>query len=198
MPLVSLAHTQVHTHVNVTGHDGDVLEVQSSVYLVHEVERCGFIVVQGEHQSQGAQGLFSSGQVEDLFPALLWRTHTRERATNRKSELEHKEQDSCLVNSSRLSSRLLPEHDALRERIQTVNELQLGVAAQREHLVVLLQLVCDHVESCHELVEALFAQVLVATLELVPLCGDLVQLSHALQVQLLLKTHTMTHIVASQ
>ena len=52
--------TFVHTHINVTGHDGDVLEIQSGVDLVHEVERRGFVVVQREHQSQGAEGLLSS------------------------------------------------------------------------------------------------------------------------------------------
>lgn len=91
-----------------------------------------------------------------------------------------------------LFSLLLPEHDALRERIQAVHEFQLRISTQCEHLVVFLQLVCDHVKSGHELVEPLFAQVLKASLECVPLCGDLVQLSHALQVQLLLKTHSST------
>lgn len=65
-----------HTHVDVTSHNGDVFEVQRSVDLVHEVERRGLVVVQSEHQSQGAEGLLSSRQVEDLFPALLRGTDT--------------------------------------------------------------------------------------------------------------------------
>lgn len=81
----------------------------------------------------------------------------------------------------------VPEHDALRERVQAVHQLQLGVAAQCQHLVVLLQLVGDHVEAVHELVEPLLAQVLAAALEGVSLCRDLVQLGHALQVQVLLQ-----------
>lgn len=81
----------------------------------------------------------------------------------------------------------VPEHDALGEWVQAVHQLQLGVAAQCQHLVVLLQLVGDHVEAVHELVEPLLAQVLAAALEGVPLRGDLVQLGHALQVQILLR-----------
>lgn len=81
----------------------------------------------------------------------------------------------------------VPEHDALGERVQAVHQLQLGVAAQCQHLVVLLQLVGDHVEAVHELVEPLLAQVLAAALEGVSLCRDLVQLGHALQVQVLLQ-----------
>lgn len=63
------------THVDVTGDDGDILEVQRGVDLVHEVERRGLVVVQREHQCQGAERLLSSGQVEDLLPALLRRAH---------------------------------------------------------------------------------------------------------------------------
>lgn len=66
-----------HTHVDVTSDNGDIFEVQSSIDLVHEVERRGFVVVQSKHQSQGAEGLLSSRQVEDLFPALLWGTDTK-------------------------------------------------------------------------------------------------------------------------
>lgn len=51
---------RAHTHIDVTGNDRDVLEIQSSIYLVHEIERCGLIVVQRKYQSQGAEGLFSS------------------------------------------------------------------------------------------------------------------------------------------
>ncbi len=47
MQLISLPHT----YINVTSDYGDVLEIQSSIYLVHEVEWCGFVVVQSKHQS---------------------------------------------------------------------------------------------------------------------------------------------------
>ena len=60
MQLVSSHITQAHTHINVTGNNGDILEIKSSIYLVHEVQWCGFIVVQSEHQCQGAEGLFPS------------------------------------------------------------------------------------------------------------------------------------------
>ena len=52
--------THIHTHINVTGHDGDVLEIERSIDLVHEVEGGGFVVVQSEHQRQRAEGLLSS------------------------------------------------------------------------------------------------------------------------------------------
>lgn len=78
--------------------------------------------------------------------------------------------------------RLKPEHDALGEGVQTVHQFQLCITTQGEHLVVLLQLVGDHVEAGHELIETLFAQILVGTFKLVPFGGDLVQLSHPLQV----------------
>lgn len=67
------------THVDVAGDDGDVLEVQRGVDLVHEVEWRGLVVVQGEHQRQGAERLLPSGQVEDLLPALLRRAHAVQR-----------------------------------------------------------------------------------------------------------------------
>lgn len=67
------------THVDVAGNDGDVLEVQRGIDLVHEVERRGLVVVQREHQRQGAERLLPSGQVEDLLPALLGRAHAVQR-----------------------------------------------------------------------------------------------------------------------
>lgn len=70
------------TYVYVAGHDGDVLEVEGRVDLVHEVERRGLEVVQGEHQRQRAERLLSSRQVVDLLPALLRRTHTRRTQDN--------------------------------------------------------------------------------------------------------------------
>lgn len=64
------------THIYVAGHNGHVFEIQGSVYLVHEVQRCGLKVMQCKDQSQRAQGLLSSRQVIDFLPALLRRTHT--------------------------------------------------------------------------------------------------------------------------
>ena len=69
-------------HLNVVCDDGHVFEVQSSVNLVHEVERRGLVVVQGEHQSQRAQCLLSSGQVGNILPALFQRTHTKSKTTS--------------------------------------------------------------------------------------------------------------------
>lgn len=48
------------TYIDVKCHDGDVFEVEGGVDLVHEIQRGGFVVVQGKHQGQGAQGLLPS------------------------------------------------------------------------------------------------------------------------------------------
>lgn len=64
------------THIDVAGHNGHVLEIQSGVYLIHEVQGRGLKVVQRKDQSQRAQSLLSSRQVIDFLPALLGRTHT--------------------------------------------------------------------------------------------------------------------------
>lgn len=82
----------VRTHVDVRGHDGDVLEVQRGVDLVHEVERRGLVVVQGEHQCQRAERLLSSGKVEDLLPALLGRSHAMQRVKRDHSGQEREKQ----------------------------------------------------------------------------------------------------------
>ena len=39
-----------HTHLDVVCHDGDVLKVQGCINLIHDVERGGLVVVEGEHQ----------------------------------------------------------------------------------------------------------------------------------------------------
>lgn len=114
------------THVDVAGHDGHVLEVQRGVDLVHEVERRGLVVVQREHQRQRAERLLSSGKVEDLLPALLGRPHAvgRENPDHRSAETR-----AGLDRITERSRVLVPEHDALGERVQAVHQLQLGVAA---------------------------------------------------------------------
>ena len=48
----------------------------------------------------------------------------------------------------------------LREGVQGVDQLQLGVTPQSDHLVHLLQAQADAVETCHELIEAPLAHIL--------------------------------------
>ena len=48
-----------------------------------------------------------------------------------------------------------PEDDALGERVERVDELKLGVAAQRDHLVHLLEPHRDDPEARHKLVQPL-------------------------------------------
>ena len=43
--------------LDVVGHDGDVLEVQGGVDLVHDVEWGGFVVVESKYERQRGQGL---------------------------------------------------------------------------------------------------------------------------------------------
>ena len=69
-------------HLNVFCDDGHIFVVHSSVNLVHEVERHGLVVVQGEHQSQRAQCLLFSAQVGNILPALFQRTHTKNKTTS--------------------------------------------------------------------------------------------------------------------
>lgn len=66
----------VTTYLNIMSNNGDILEIQSSINLVHDVERSRLKLMQGKHKGQGAESLFSSRQVTDVFPTLLWRTNT--------------------------------------------------------------------------------------------------------------------------
>ena len=61
--------------LDIVGHDGDVLEVEGGVDLVHDVEWGGLVVVEGEDESQGGQGLLATRQVADVLPRLLGRSH---------------------------------------------------------------------------------------------------------------------------
>ena len=61
--------------LDIVGHDGDVLEVEGGVDLVHDVEWGGFVVVEGEDESQGGQGLLATRQVADVLPRLLGRSN---------------------------------------------------------------------------------------------------------------------------
>ena len=61
--------------LDVVGHYGHVLEVQGGVDLVHDVEWGGLVVVEGEDESQGGQGLLATRQVADVLPRLLGRSY---------------------------------------------------------------------------------------------------------------------------
>ena len=91
----------------------------------------------------------------------------------------------------------LPEDDALREGVEGVDELELCVAAERDHLVHLLQFVGDACEARHELLQPLFAQLLVVLPLLVSHVGDFVELAHALEVQCLLNNKQLKDMTSS-
>ena len=57
-----------------------------------------------------------------------------------------------------------PTH--LRKGVQRVNQLQLRIASQRDHLVHFLQLEADGVEGRHKLLQAALAQALVGATDL--------------------------------
>ena len=71
--------------LDVVGHDGDVLEVQGGVDLVHDVEWGGFVVVEGKDESQGGQGLLATRQVADVLPRLLGGSHLQRWLSDDKS-----------------------------------------------------------------------------------------------------------------
>ena len=48
------------SYLDVVTDDGDVLEVQGSVDLVHDVERVGLELVEGKDQRQGTQRLLTA------------------------------------------------------------------------------------------------------------------------------------------
>ena len=73
--LVLLVLQKLAANLDVVSNDGDILEVESSVDLVHDVEGCRFVVMQGKDQCQRAQRLLSSWQVGDVLPRLLGGTH---------------------------------------------------------------------------------------------------------------------------
>ena len=59
--------------------DGDVLEVERRVDLVHHVEGGGAVVVEGEDESQRAERLLAPGQVRDALPRLVQWAHAASR-----------------------------------------------------------------------------------------------------------------------
>ena len=61
---------------DVVGHNGNVLEVQGSVNLVHDVERCWLVVMESEDQGERGESLLSSREIGDVLPGLLGRPHT--------------------------------------------------------------------------------------------------------------------------
>ena len=65
----------MRAHLDVVGDDGDVLEVERRVDLVHDVERRRLVVMQREDERQRAQRLLAARQVRDVLPRLLERPH---------------------------------------------------------------------------------------------------------------------------
>lgn len=141
---------------DVVADDGHVLEIQSGVDLVHDVQRRRFVIMQGEDQGQRRERLLTARQVGYVLPRLLGRPDA--------------------------------EDDALTERVQRVDQLQLGVTAQRDHLVELFQLGGDERETGHELGETRFTQRVHVLALLVALFGHLVQVADASQVNFFLLT----------
>ena len=65
--------------LDVVGHDGDVLKIEGRVNLVHDVERGRLVIVESEDERQGRESLFSTGQIGDVLPRLLWRPFNKSR-----------------------------------------------------------------------------------------------------------------------
>ena len=61
-------------YLNIMTDDGDVLEVQGGVNLVHDVERRRLVVMQGEDEGEGGKRLLAAAQIRYLFPSLLGRS----------------------------------------------------------------------------------------------------------------------------
>ena len=133
--------------LDIVGHDGDVLEVEGGVDLVHDVERRRLVVVEGEDEGERAERLLAAAEVGDALPRFLGRPHA--------------------------------EDDALGEGVERVDQLELGVAAERDHLVHLLELPGDDDEPLHELVEPHLAQLVVRLAVRVTLARDVLQLGNA-------------------
>ena len=70
----------VYMYLDVVSHNRDILEVESSVNLVHNVEGRWFVVMEGKDQGQGAECLLSARQIGDVLPAFLWRSHAEDYA----------------------------------------------------------------------------------------------------------------------
>ena len=69
----------VMTYLDVMANDGDILEVEGGIDLVHHIQGGGLVVVQGKHQGEGTQCLLPARQVGDVLPGLLRGTHTDSR-----------------------------------------------------------------------------------------------------------------------
>lgn len=46
-------------YLNVISNYGDIFEIQGSINLIHDIEGCGFVVMESKDQGQGAEGLLS-------------------------------------------------------------------------------------------------------------------------------------------
>ena len=76
--------------LDVVGHDGDVLEVQGSVDLVHHVERGGLVVVESKDQGQRRESFLAAWQVGNVFPGLFRGPHAKHDALREGVQRVHK------------------------------------------------------------------------------------------------------------
>ncbi len=51
---------QAQIHLNIMPNNGDILEIQCSINLIHDIQRRRFKLMEGKHQGQRAQCLFST------------------------------------------------------------------------------------------------------------------------------------------
>jgi len=77
----TVLRSQQMTDLYVVGNNGDVLEVECSVNLVHDVEWSRLVVMQCKHQRQWTQSLLTTRQVGDVLPRLLRWSNTSYRDT---------------------------------------------------------------------------------------------------------------------
>lgn len=42
------------SYLNVISNNGDIFEIQGSIDFIHDIEGCGFVVMESEDQGQGA------------------------------------------------------------------------------------------------------------------------------------------------
>jgi len=67
-----VAGLEPHTYFDVVGNNGNILEVQRSINLIHDVQRGWFEMVQRKHKRQGAQGFLTTCSSK----TKPWKTHT--------------------------------------------------------------------------------------------------------------------------
>ena len=64
------------SNLDIVSDDGDIFKVQSGIDFIHNIQRCGPVVMQSKHKSQRTEGLLSTRQVWYVLPWLLRRPHT--------------------------------------------------------------------------------------------------------------------------